>query len=54
MPWLPMIVQTVPAIIVFFIGTGFYIAETLAFRDRLAEDYHLNLETLKPLAPSAL
>lgn len=37
-----------------FIGRGFYTAQTLAFRDRLAEDYHLNLETLMPLAPSAL
>ena len=54
MPRLPMIVKTVPANIGFFIGIGFYIAETLTFRDRLAEAYHLNHETLKPLAPSAL
>ncbi len=51
MPRLPMIVKTVPANIGFFIGIGFYIAETLVFRDRLIEDYHLNLEALKPLTP---
>jgi len=52
-PLLYMIAHTLPHLPVYFIDTGFHFPETLAFRDRLAEEWHLNVKILKPALDKA-
>ena len=46
-PLLHMIASTVPQLPVLFLDTGYHFPETLAFRDRLARIWGLNLVVLK-------
>src|SRR5579859_8203774 len=43
---LHMLIQHAPNIPVLFLETGYHFPETLAYRDRLANDWHLNLRNL--------
>lgn len=47
-PLLHIIAQAAPELPVFFLDTGFHFPETLAFRDRLIDDFGLNIQVLKP------
>ena len=47
LPLLHMVSQTVPALPILFLDTGFHFPETLAFRDKLAEDWGLNIRVLR-------
>jgi phosphoadenosine phosphosulfate reductase len=46
MPLLHMISQIAPDIPIFFINTGYHFWETLTFREKLAEDWKLNIVDL--------
>jgi phosphoadenosine phosphosulfate reductase len=45
-PLLHMISRSAPDMPIFFLDTGFHFPETLAFRDRLVNEYGLNVQTL--------
>jgi phosphoadenosine phosphosulfate reductase len=47
-PLLHVISQVVPQVPVMFVDTGFHFPETLQFRDRLVEQFCLNLVVVKP------
>lgn len=46
MPLLHIMSQTAPDMPIFFIDTGYHFWETLMFRERLAEEWHLNIVDL--------
>lgn len=48
LPLLHMIGTTVPEMPVLFLDTGFHFPETLAYRDRLAEHFGLNVRSITP------
>lgn len=50
-PLLHMISRVTPDLPVVFLDTGFHFPETLAFRDRLVEEWGLNLRIAKPGQP---
>jgi phosphoadenosine phosphosulfate reductase len=47
-PLLHIISETVPELPILFLDTGFHFPETLEFRDQLAEEFGLNVWSLKP------
>jgi phosphoadenosine phosphosulfate reductase len=47
-PLLHLIATHVPKLPILFLDTGFHFSETLEFRDRLIEDFGLNVRSLKP------
>lgn len=49
LPLLHMIAQAAPEMPIFFLDTGFHFPETLLFRDRLIDDWGLNVRTLTTL-----
>lgn len=45
-PLLHMVSRAAPQMTIFFLDTGFHFPETLAFRDRLAREFRLNVQSL--------
>lgn len=48
LPLLHIVAQTAPGLPVIFLDTGFHFPETLRFRDRLVEEWSLNLVVVRP------
>lgn len=47
-PLLHIVAQVAPQLPIFFLDTGFHFPETLEFRDRLAQEWGLNVQILTP------
>lgn len=52
-PLLYMVSRVIPELPILFLDTGYHFPETLQFRDRLVEQWGLNVRTLRPLESGA-